>query len=134
MPVALLDTNAVSDLMRDQPQLQARANQHADPVVTSIIAYGEIWYGLERLPHGRRRADLEARAQAVLGRLPAEAITPQVADAYARLRTSLDALAVNLQDNDLWIAATALSLGAVLVTRDLMFSRVPSLLVEDWTV
>jgi predicted nucleic acid-binding protein len=40
----------------------------------------------------------------------------------------------NLSDNDLWIAATALSLGAVLVSNDQAFSHVPGLTVEDWTV
>jgi predicted nucleic acid-binding protein len=32
------------------------------------------------------------------------------------------------------MVATALTLGAVLVTRDHIFTHVPGLLVEDWTV
>jgi predicted nucleic acid-binding protein len=35
--------------------------------------------------------------------------------------------------NDLWIAATSIDLGAVLVTRDADFSRVAGLVIEDWT-
>ena len=32
MPAALLDTNAVSDLMRDDPKVRARMGSHPDPV------------------------------------------------------------------------------------------------------
>jgi predicted nucleic acid-binding protein len=63
MPAALLDTNAVSDLMRDHPQVKARLGAHSDIVATSVLVIGEIRYGLNRLPAGKKRADLEARAR-----------------------------------------------------------------------
>ena len=133
-PVFLLDTNAVSDIMDRHPVLTARAARHPGRLLTSVIVHGEIRYGLERLPPGRKRTDLEARAASVMPRFSIEPITAAVAELYGRLRASLDAQAVNLKDNDLWIATTALSLGAILVTRDRIFSRVPGLQVEDWTV
>ncbi len=134
MPAALLDTDAVSDLMRDHAQVKARAAAHAAPILTSVIVQGEIRYGLERLPPGKKRSGLEARAQAILAALPREPITAAVSEAYGRTKAALDASGVNLGDNDLWIAATALTLGATLVTRDHIFTRVPGLQVEDWTV
>jgi len=36
-------------------------------------------------------------------------------------------------ESDLWIAATARAVGAVLVTRDKDFRRLKQLAVEDWT-
>jgi predicted nucleic acid-binding protein len=36
--------------------------------------------------------------------------------------------------HDLWIAATALALGAVLISRDNDFQQIDGLTVEDWTV
>ena len=39
-----------------------------------------------------------------------------------------------LDENDLWIAATAAALAATLVTRDKDFTRVPGLIAGDWTV
>jgi predicted nucleic acid-binding protein len=75
MPVALLDTNAVSDLMRDQPQVRARVANHSGPLISSVVVWGEIHYGLERLPAGKKRAALEARAQAIHGTLPCEPVT-----------------------------------------------------------
>lgn len=134
MPGALLDTNAVSDLMRDHPQLKIRIAQTTGPLVTSVIVRGEIRYGLEHLPPGKKRASLEARAQTILAALPCEPITEQTAGTYGRLKASLEAQGLNLQDNDLWIAATALTLGAILVTRDQALTQVPGLVVEDWTL
>jgi tRNA(fMet)-specific endonuclease VapC len=133
MPPALLDTNAVSDLMRDHAQVKARVAAHTDPIITSVIVRGEIRYGLDRLPPGKKRADLEARAQAILAALPCESITVQISETYGRTKAALDTRGVNLGDNDLWIAATALTLGTILVTRDHIFTRVPGLQVEDWT-
>jgi predicted nucleic acid-binding protein len=40
---------------------------------------------------------------------------------------------LTLDENDLWIAATARALGAVLVSRDADFARVDGLSTEDWT-
>jgi predicted nucleic acid-binding protein len=134
MPAAVLDTNAVSDLMRDHPQLKARVASASGPLVTSVVVRGEIRYGLDRLPAGKKRTALEARAQTILAALPCEPITEQVAEVYGRLKASLDSRGLALQDNDLWIAATALTLSAVLVSRDRAFASIPGLQVEDWTV
>lgn len=134
MPPALLDTNAVSDLMRDHPQVKARTTNHADPILTSVVAVGEIHYGLERLPVGKKRTDLEARAQHILMSLRIEPITEPITVAYGRLKATLESQGLNLDDNDLWIAASAMTLGHLLVTRDGIFTRIAGLQVEDWSV
>ncbi len=134
MPVALLDTNAVSDLMRDHQQLKTRVANHSGLITTSVVVWGEIRYGLERLPAGKKRTDLEARAQPIQGALPGEPVTLQVGEEYGRLKASLDRMGANLQDNDVWIAATARTQGAILVTRDQSFKQIPGLQVEDWSV
>jgi predicted nucleic acid-binding protein len=134
MPAALLDTNAVSDLMRDDPKVQARMGSHPDPVLTSVVVVGEIRYGLSRLPPGKKRRDLEARAQSILTLLAIESVAEPIADAYGRLKASLEIQGLTLDDNDLWIAATAQTLGYMVVTRDQIFSQVPGLQAEDWSV
>lgn len=134
MAVFLLDTNAVSDLMRDHRKVRARAAaRSADRVVICTIVRGEVLHGIELLPPGRRRADLEAKAAAILATLPCEAVPAPVADHYARVKRECRSAGTALDENDLWIAATALALGAVLISRDRDFSRVPGLAVEDWT-
>jgi predicted nucleic acid-binding protein len=121
MPLAVLDTNAVSDLMRDDPQVKARAAAYSDPLGSSVIVVGEIRYGLERLPVGKKRADLETRAARILGSLPAELVTESAAEVYGRLKATMESQGVNSDDNDLWIAATALVQNAIVVSRDQFF-------------
>jgi predicted nucleic acid-binding protein len=41
---------------------------------------------------------------------------------------------LSLSANDLWIAATALALGAKLVTRDSDYAKIEGLPTENWTV
>jgi predicted nucleic acid-binding protein len=123
MAVALLDTNAISDLMRDHPQIKARIATHADPIVSSVVAVGEIYYGLERLPAGKKRSDLEARAHVILAALRIELISEPIAKAYGQLKASLEAKGLVLGDNDLWIAATAINFGHTLVTRSILFEH-----------
>ncbi len=134
MPAALLDTNAASDLMRDHPQTKARLAGHADPIASSVVVVGEIRYGLDRLPAGKKRTDLKARALAILAALRIEPATEPIAQTYSQLKAALENQGLNLDDNDLWIAATATTHGYLLVTRDHAFSKVPGLQVEDWSV
>lgn len=134
MPAALLDTNAVSDLIRDHPQVKARIGKHADPIGTSVVVVGELRYGLDRLPTGKKRTDLEARAHNILAALRIEPVTEPIANTYGRLKASVESQGLNLDDNDLWIAATAMTHGNLLVSRDQIFARVPGLQVEDWSL
>src|SRR5437016_6293142 len=107
MPTYLLDTNALSDLIRDHPKIRTNLNTHRGPKFTSVINVGEIRYGLERLPAGKKKSDLERRAKAVLKVMGIEAITEPVAEEYGRLKRSLELQGISMQDNDLWIACTA---------------------------
>lgn len=133
MPAAILDTNALSDIMRDHPQLKARIATHSDPIATSVVVIGELRYGLDRLPAGKKRSDLEARAQNILAMIRIDPITEPIANTYGRLKASLESQGLNLDDNDLWIAATAWSTGSLVVTRDQIFNQIPGLQVEDWS-
>ena len=131
--IYLFDTNAVSDAMIDHPKVLARMAAQLGRLVTSVIVRGEIQYGLERLPAGRRRNALTLKAITVLAGLPAAQVTEPVADIYAVIRQATESQGMALDDNDLWIAATALNLGVIVVTRDTDFAQVPGLQVEDWT-
>jgi tRNA(fMet)-specific endonuclease VapC len=53
---------------------------------------------------------------------------------YVTIRTFLEAQGTPISEADLWIAATALFAGGTLVTNNTgEFSRVPNLLIADWT-
>ncbi len=132
-PIFLLDTNAVSDVMADHPRLKAKVASQPGQLVTSVIVRGEILYGLERLPPGKRRANLKIKADLVLAALPCEPVTEPTANRYAVIRRAVENMGLALDDNDLWITATVLTKGGVLVSRDKDFRQVPRLQVEDWT-
>lgn len=132
----LLDTNAFSDLMREHPQLAGRlvALAPTDRIVICSVVRGEIRYGIERLPQGRRRQELETKAAKLFAVLPCESVPEKAGDHYATIKRARQQKGLMLDENDLWIAATTLSLGAILVTRDSDFQHIDGLIVNDWTV
>ena len=66
----------------------------------------------------RDDAELETKAQQLFAVLPCEPIPPAAGDLYASLKVSQQTRGVPLDENDLWIAATALAIKATLVSRD----------------
>src|SRR5688500_18779783 len=111
--VFLLDTNAISDLMRRDPNIERRLR-----VAVPTVVRGEVLYGIERLPTGKRKADLQAEANVVLDSLPPEPVPHVAADVYAALKASCERRGIVLDGNELWLAATALALDATLVSRE----------------
>jgi tRNA(fMet)-specific endonuclease VapC len=131
----LLDTNAFSDLMNEHPMIDAHlaAIPSTARVVVCPIVRGEIRFGIERLPQGKHRQELETKAARCSAMVPCEPMPEAVGDQYATVKVSSQRKGLVLNENDLWIAATALALGAVLVSRDTEFQKVDGLTVEDWT-
>jgi predicted nucleic acid-binding protein len=108
----LLDTNAISDLMRAAPQIEnwmAGLNQGAR-VVTCAIVRGEILFGIARLPRGRRRTELEGTGRQFLDAVQCEPIPKRAGDFYAAVKLARQQRGLPLDENDLWVAATALAL------------------------
>lgn len=126
----LLDTNAVSDLMRDPTgKIGVQIVQTPRSIVTSIIVAGEIRFGLERRPSTR----LARQVEQVFGHLSILPFQSDADEVYARIRASLERRGTPISGNDLLIAAHALSLGATLVTDNVReFVRVEGLVIENW--
>ena len=97
------------------------------------IVRGEIRYGIEQLPQGRRRQNLDSQARPLFAVIPCEPVPEAAADHYARIKLMRQQKGLVLDENDLWIAATALALGATLITRDTDFQQIEGLSVNDWT-
>jgi len=131
-----LDTNAFSDLMREHPKVDAHlaSASPAERVMICAVMRGEIRYGIERLPQGRQRQELEAKATKLFAILPCQPVPEAAGDHYATVKLTRERRGLALDENDLWIAATALALGAVLISRDSDFQQIDGLTVEDWTV
>jgi predicted nucleic acid-binding protein len=76
MGTYMLDTTTLSDLMREHPQVEAHIVQLAplDRVCINTIVRGEVRYGLARMAQGRKRRNLEAKANQLFAALPCEPV------------------------------------------------------------
>lgn len=127
----LLDSNAVSDLVRDPRGSVAvhvaRVGEGA--VCTSIIVSAELRYGAAKSGSARLTAQLEA----VLGTFEIVPFESPADETYASLRATLQRTGRMIGANDLFIAAHALALGCTMVTDNVReFERVPGLTIENW--
>lgn len=133
----LLETSTCSFLMANHPQVKTHlASVNAnDYIFTCTIVHGEILFGIERLPKGRKRESLKNQASHLFTMLPCEAVPEEGGKHYARLKREAEKQGTPLDENDLWIAATALAFDAILVTADSDFQRIVGLglRLEDWT-
>ena len=127
----LLDTDAVSDFIRyPTGGVATRLNAiGAESVAISIVTAAEIRFGMARAQTHR----LLARMRSTLETVRIMALDPPADRHYADLRTYLEARGTPIGANDMFIAAHALALDAILVTGNVReFSRVPRLAVENW--
>jgi len=131
----ILDTNAVSALMRGEEAMLRRLRSVEKPeigVPQPVLA--EIEYGLARLPRSRRRDRLRSRFQLLTEELPRAVWTDDVSVQFGLIKAELERRGTRIEDFDVAIAAHALAHEAVLVTADSShMTRVRGLVVEDWT-
>eukprot|EP01012_Entosiphon_sulcatum_P032289 TRINITY_DN41087_c0_g1_i1.p2 TRINITY_DN41087_c0_g1~~TRINITY_DN41087_c0_g1_i1.p2 ORF type:complete len:132 (-),score=19.89 TRINITY_DN41087_c0_g1_i1:85-480(-) len=126
----MLDTNIVSAIVRDPrgKVFERLLEVGEENAFISIITHGEIWYGVKK----NGSEELAQKVLAVTRRLYVAPLQLPTDQRYAEIRLALRQ-GKNIGPNDLWIAAHAVALDAVLVTNnEREFSRVPGLKVENW--
>jgi tRNA(fMet)-specific endonuclease VapC len=146
--VYVLDTNHCTAFIDADPAVLARSHAvGAENLNTSTICRGELIYMAE---FSDRPAENLSRVLAFLDRLNVYSVDDDTADAYGRVksaifrhfgpkekakrrRTTLQQL--GFDENDLWIAATALRHDLTVVSTDADFARIQKALplkVERW--
>lgn len=131
----LLDTNVISELAREQPNagVMQRVAAHERELALPAVVWHELLYGVARLPAGQRRQRLSDFVEQVAGALPTLAYDAAVARFHAVLRADSAARGRVLCEPDAQIAATALTHGLTLVTRNVRdFDGIAGLQVENW--
>jgi tRNA(fMet)-specific endonuclease VapC len=127
----LLDTNILSHLIKHPQGLVAQkiAQLGQQTVCTSIVVASEIEYGLQK----RNSPALTTQAGIILNAFTILDLSFPVQTHYARVRNQLEKQGQPIGPNDLWIAAHALAIEAVLVTDNVSeFQRVAGLRIENW--
>lgn len=126
----MLDTNMISAIVYEPrgKVFQRLVAVGEGNVLTSIFVHAEIWYGVKK----KGSEELTRKVANVTQRIYVAAFQMPGDQRYADVRLALRK-GQNIGPNDLWIAAHALALDAVLVTaNEDEFSRVPGLKIENW--
>lgn len=138
MKLYVLDTDTIGFVQNRHPVVMSRIHSLPDDaeVVTTIITFGEDLSGwlpaCRRATDGATRARAYARLQSGLDFYRDKDCLP-FDEVAAALFDQLRAQKVRVGTNDLAIAAIALSVNGVLVTRNTVdFQRLPGLTLEDW--
>ena len=127
----MLDTNIVSELARNPHGAIAKriAEVGPDGICVSIIVAAELRYGCAKKVSPRLLAQIEA----ILDSIQVLALDVPADTEYGGIRTELEAAGKPIGPNDLFIAAHAYALDAVLVTANYgKFSRIRALRIENW--
>jgi tRNA(fMet)-specific endonuclease VapC len=127
----MLDTNIVSELARNPQGAVAKriADVGPDTICVSIVTAAELRYGCAKKGSPRLLAQIEA----ILGSMQILALDVPADTEYGGIRAELEAAGKPIGPNDLFIAAHAYALEAVLVTANVSeFSRIRALKVENW--
>ncbi|MDR3754391.1 MAG: type II toxin-antitoxin system VapC family toxin [Terracidiphilus sp.] len=135
----LLDTNVVSELMRERPDPAVRAWFQQYPQIevwTTSVVIAEMLAGIETMPAGRKQKTLheaiegmilsDFRGQILPFNLPA-------ARRYAQILAARRKMGRPIREMDAQIAAIASVHGATLVTRDVNdFANCNLTVVNPW--
>jgi predicted nucleic acid-binding protein len=81
----VLDTNAVSALMKGEPGIIERLERTSrDDVSVPQPVLAEILYGIERLPHSKRREALRERFELIRSELARSNWSDEVSESFAQ--------------------------------------------------
>jgi len=130
-PTYLLDTNILSDLVRNPKGIITKKIQEIgeSSIFTSIIVASELRFGARKKESTR----LTSQVDAILSVLPVLDLEKPADKQYAELRAQLEKSGTPIGPNDMLIAAHALTLDMIVVTaNESEFRKVNGLRVENW--
>ncbi|MGH7844324.1 MAG: type II toxin-antitoxin system VapC family toxin [Candidatus Binatia bacterium] len=130
----LIDSSVLIAGERQQIDLEALLAEHAEEefAVSSITA-SELLHGVHRAKTPAQRSQREAFVEGLLAQLPVFAFDLVTARIHARLAAELAAKRLPVGPHDLIIAATAMTRGYRVASRDeRSFPKIPGLSLLRW--
>lgn len=127
----LLDTNIVIYVLKRRPkEVLDIFNTNASRMAISTITLSELMYGAEKSINTDKNLEAVEEFVSHLEVLPYDAKASQH---YGQIKAALEKKGQIIGENDIHIAAHAISHGLILVSNNLReFKRVPNLALENW--
>ena len=112
----LLDTDTLIYSLKGEPAVLDNFKKHAaEPKAVSVITYGELVFGAQG---SQRITENLAKVYRLKEIFPLIAITPAIMDIFGALKADLRKNGTPVDDFDLLIGATALTMGYCVVTNN----------------
>ncbi len=129
--IYLIDTDIIIYSLKNFPNVKNNFQIHAnDPKWISVITYGELVFGARKSNDYIKNI---ASVERVLNLFPVIEVTEPIMETFGNIKADLQFHGNIIDDMDLIIAATALSLDYTLVTNnEKHFSRIPGLNIKNW--
>ncbi len=130
----LIDASILIEHERGRLELEPHLDQRPDEeFFLSVISASELLHGVHHAVDAATRARRAAWVEAVLDRFPLLPVDMQTARAHAQIWADLSPRGQLIGPNDLWLAASCIANGLVMVTaNERGFRRVPGLALESW--
>jgi tRNA(fMet)-specific endonuclease VapC len=127
----LIDTDIVINSIKGNKKVNQRISEYmAIPKAISIITYGELLYGAKKSIQRDKNTSIVYRLAEIF---PIVGITRSTIEAFTDVKMALELKGQRIEDFDLLIAATALSLNYTLVTNNTKhYKRIEGLQLENW--
>ena len=128
----LMDTNIVTAILKKNPKIRDKLRDveiQKEEAFMSCITFYEIKRGLLYAKATRQLSEFEQLCEKYKVVLSKDL---QIIEKAAELHADLRRKGTPIQDADVFIAATAIVKGLILVSNDSDMSRVVGVTVEDW--
>lgn len=136
----VLDTNVISELMRGSPETAVIEwiDMHADiDLFVTAITVAELFYGIARLPNGRRKTNLATQVERMIGEDFDHRVLPfdELAAAhYGDIAADREHAGRPISIADAQIAAICRSYASTLATRNVDdFASTGITVIDPWT-
>ena len=122
----LVDTNVIIRFLKGQTELFSLFDDMENLYVSSI-SVGELMYGAEL---SQKKDNNSAGYYSFCEQMKVLNVDMEIAKRYGKIKSVLKLKGRPIPENDIWIAATALTANLSLVTADSDFENIPDLLIE----
>lgn len=129
MRKVLLDTNVYTKLLLGEKAVLEELGK-ADRVFMSVVVLGELFAGFKG---GSKETRNKKLLEQFLGKPQVEIIpiSKETAEIFGEIKYNLLRTGIPLPINDVWIASCAIEVGAVILTYDEHFLKIPKVRIWD---